>query len=142
MTKEEHLAYLNSLPTPPAPPSIRRKAKPAPPKLEVASIAEPSIDVLRDNVAKAQDRLFVAEKAEAEHRSCKPVENMRRYGRAQGPLPADEARLLRFQTGVDFAKETERRARMLQRLYWRQLNEYGQYGEDTMEELVERQNRR
>src|SRR5437870_9497020 len=79
-----------------------KKPKAPPPKLEIASTAAPPIGVLRDNVARAQARLFDAEKQEAERRSCKPVENLRRYGRAMGPLPEDEALRLHFQTGVDF----------------------------------------
>ena len=126
----------------------KRKPKAPLPKLAVASIAEPPTGLLRWALTKAHERLLAAEqqeaKQEAERRSCKPVENMRRYGRAKGPLSEDEARLLHFQTGVDFAKETQRRARMLERFYQRQLNEsgLGLYGEETLEELVDRQNRR
>lgn len=104
------------------------KKKPKP-KLEVVSTAEPSVEVLRANAARAQDRVH-----EEERRQFRPnetlIRNKRLFGRAR-PLPEDEQRRLNLQFALDAAMERQHRERKHERWLRRQADPYnlGLYGD-------------
>ena len=75
-----------------------KKPKAPPPKLEVAATAEPSVEVLRKNAQRAQERLH-----EEELRVIPSwLRNRRLYGRSRS-YSAEEQREIRNQTRLDDA---------------------------------------
>jgi hypothetical protein len=110
-------------------PVVPKKKKPKPPDLKVASTADPSVEVLRANAARAQERVH-----EEERRQFRPnealIRNFRLHGRAR-PLPPDEQHRLNLQFALNAAMERQHCERKHERWLRRQADPYnlGLYGD-------------
>jgi hypothetical protein len=89
MTREERLAYLNSIPIPPEPPSIRRKPKPALPKLVAGTAVDGKAQVtLNLEEARATNRRRATKLLAEEKRQLREaMRDMMDYRKRHGRFP-------------------------------------------------------